>query len=181
MKQSTAFLNLVLPSYAGTFDLFRPFSFHGTEYPAYGSFWSHNEKFLLTKEMKLWETDNREYIFFIEAETLDETVLAQTDSLLREHVEPELVRGGQKVPPANHMYSYMTVIFMTENPISEAVQEKIRRYSFARTYRFSIRGYSETRLLAVNLSDGQMVFNKESKALLPLYQKVMDKMLASQT
>lgn len=176
MKQTTAFLNLVLPSYAGTFDLFRPFSFHGTEYPAYGAFWSHNEKFLLTKEMKLWETDNREYIFFVECETINEDELAKADRLLREYVEPELVRKGEKVPPANHMYSYMTIIMMTEKPIDEQMKQKLRRYHFSRTYRFHIRGYSEARVLAVNLEDGQLACNAEAKSLLPMYQKILGKL-----
>ena len=47
IMETADYLNQLLRKYSGTFDLYQPYVIHGKEYPAYGYFFSHTEKYVL--------------------------------------------------------------------------------------------------------------------------------------
>ena len=57
-----SYLNRLLVRYAGTFDLYTPYFLGGREFPAYGYFYSHVEKFVLTRGANMWSSDSYEHI-----------------------------------------------------------------------------------------------------------------------
>ena len=56
------YLDRLLVKYAGTFNIYTPFQIGGTEFPAYGYFYSHVEKFVLTRGANMWSSDSYEHI-----------------------------------------------------------------------------------------------------------------------
>ena len=60
---------------SGTFDIFKPYVIHGKEYPAYGYFFSHTEKYVLVREANMWSADSYEHILFIRAQELEQPLI----------------------------------------------------------------------------------------------------------
>lgn len=59
-------------------------------------------------------------------------------------MEPQLVRSSAKYPPPNHMYTFLTAIFISESRVSPEVKKEVQRFRYFKNYLASIRGYSET-------------------------------------
>jgi len=112
------YLDRLLAKYSSAFDIYQPYVIHGKEYPAYGYFFSHTEKYVLVREANMWSSDSYEHILFIETKEVTEALLEEAYEIVRDYMEPVLVRKGEKVPPPNHMYSYLTIAVLAEKTVS---------------------------------------------------------------
>ena len=61
-------------------------------------------------------------------------------SIIKEYMEPVLVRKGAELPPAGHMYSYLTIGLIAEQPLTPQMRKAIRHFKYEKGYRFNIRG-----------------------------------------
>ena len=121
-------LETLLESFQASYDVERACDINGDIYEAYASFRAANARYVLVKSAELWRAECFEHVFFrinrmeLTAETVDLFGRQVTD-----YIEPELVRHGEKWPPENHMYTYMTMIYICENGVSEEAAGRIRR------------------------------------------------------
>lgn len=162
--------------YASTFDLATDQQVGDEVFSLYGHFNVDNSQYVLSKKAKLWEANCQEHLLVRTVEdgkTLCEEDLRSIDRFLQEYVEPEYVRHGEKLPPQNHMYTYLTVVLITEGDLDRATAEYVKKYKFEKTYLLNIRGYMETRLVVVSLKDRQVATNRAGKSLVKLYQKLL--------
>lgn len=166
------YFDKVLKQYQGTFDIYRDYEIDGECYPAYGYFSSHSEKYVLVKEVQLWEANSYEHILFIDADEVNDAVLEKADRIFKEYMEPCLVRKGEKYPAKNHMYSFLTVIIFSSSQLSGEMKKKIEKYRFEKNYMFSIRGYSSGRLGVIDIVNGEVITNPAGKVLKKLYKKI---------
>lgn len=160
-----SYLETCLQYYQSTFDLERNYVYGGRSYDAYGRFYAHNEKYVLVREAQMWETNSFEHVFFRIVDELTTDMIDELRRMFSERAEPELVRRGEKYPPKNHMYSYLTCIFLCRRPPSREAQKALRSYRFSKTYLFSIRGWCEARIAAVSLTESRICTNRQGRVL----------------
>lgn len=172
---SSQFLENILREYASTFDIYRDYEYKGVVYPAYAQFYSHNEKYVLVKEAKLWEANCFEHILFIEQENVTEENIHNIKKLIAENMESDMVRKGEKLPPRNHMYTYITVIILCEGEISSKAVKLIKGFKFGKSYQFSIRGWSNAKLVCVDLKNKRFISNREGKTVKKLVDDIFKK------
>ena len=91
IMETADYLNQLLRKYSGTFDLYQPYVIHGKEYPAYGYFFSHTEKYVLVREANMWSADSYEHVLFITAQEVDQALIEEAEALVRNYMEPVLV------------------------------------------------------------------------------------------
>ncbi|MGF6907379.1 hypothetical protein [Fusobacterium sp. PH5-44] len=156
-------------AYFSTFDLVTPFKIDNKEYLGYGFFQNNAQKFVLVKNAKLWEVNSFEHIIFIEDNNSTEDAVEEGINLIKDYMEYNFVRKGKKYPETNHMYSFLTIIILTNNHISKELQYKITNFKFKRNYLLTIRGYSEGRLAIINPENNIFISNKASKSLKDFY------------
>lgn len=166
---SGEYMERLLPQYEAAFDLYRPYSIGGDTCEAYGYFCSHSEKYVLSREAKLWEADSFEHILFYSERRIDGSVLTRAVNILENVLEPEKVCCGGKNPEKNHMYSYLTCVLISEEKIDDGTVRRIRQYRFRKNYLFSLRGYSEGRIVAVDLANQKVFTNRAGKPMKKLY------------
>ena len=77
------YLDQLLRKYSGTFDIYQPYVIHGKEYPAYGYFFSHIEKYVLVREANMWSADSYEHVLFITAQEVDQALIEEAEALVR--------------------------------------------------------------------------------------------------
>lgn len=172
MVRPADYLDRLLLKYSGTFDIYQPYVIFGKEYPAYGYFFSHMEKYVLTRKANMWTSDSYEHVLFVNPEELTETLLNEYRTALVEYIEPELVRKGEKLPAENHMCSYLTVAVITEKPLSDAVKKAVRKFRFEKSYMHSIRGYSQARIAVASMEDEKVFVNGAGRKLKKMYADV---------
>ncbi len=166
-----AYLNVLLAKYAGHFDIYREHEVNGRKYTIYAYFSSLGEKYVLLKKAKLWSIKAYEHVFFVEEETLTVQMLDDAYREVTDYMEPVLVRRGEKYPEKDHMYTYLTFVYLCRKTPDEEVLKKAREFRFDRGYLFSTRGHSEVRIVVVDLESEQVYTNSAARSLRKMYVK----------
>ena len=106
---SDEFFERLLLSYSDYFDIIRDTSYKDLSVAAEAAFHSFSEKYVLVKKAQLWAAEAHEYVFFVRTGHLDEeTFRTYNDALLEE--------GLSRVEPKkDHMYTYVSVVFLAES------------------------------------------------------------------
>ena len=165
------FMEKLLKSYQSAFDITRPYDVEGDRYDAYAAFNVTSAKYVLVKKAELWRANCYEHTFFSCKDTLTAEDLRRFGSQIHTYIEPQLVRAGESCMPENHMYTYITGIFICENGLAEDVKKEIRKFKFFKNYRMGLRGYSEARLLVFDMEQHKVLGNRAARELIKGYQK----------
>ncbi len=173
--ENLGYFERILAEYEKTFDIYKDYHIQGEKFKAYGFFNSHSEKYLLVKEVQLWETKAFEHLFLSEKDIVTIEELNKILSLIPNYIEPQLIRKGEKYPEKNHMYSFITLVIFSKNIQDSILIEKIKKYKFEKNYLFSIRGYTQVRLLLVDTEKKTIFTNKAGKKLEKLYKHFINK------
>lgn len=166
------YLDRLLLKYSNNYNIYKPYRVGEKEYPAYGYFFSHNEKYILVQEANMWSMDSYEHVIFMEAEEITDEHVEEAKKLITEYMEDKLVRKGNKYPEKNHMSSILTVILLSRNPIESTLQKRIRKFHFDKGYKFQMRGFCRGRIAAVSMQDRKVCLNSQSKDLKSILQDV---------
>ena len=165
------YLDHLLRKYSGTFDIYQPYVIHDKEYPAYGYFFSHVEKYVLVREANMWSSDSYEHILFIEAEEVIPALIEEAYGIVREYMEPVLVRKGEDVPAPGHMYSYLTISIIAQKPLSKEMRKAVKHFKFEKGYRFNMRGFSQAHIICTTLEDEKVYTNYAGSKSAKLYKQ----------
>ena len=165
------YLDHLLRKYSGTFDIYQPYFIHGKEYPAYGYFFSHVEKYVLVREANMWSSDSYEHILFIEAEEVIPALIEEAYGIVREYMEPVLVRKGEDLPAPGHMYSYLTISIIAQKPLSKEMRKAVKHFKFEKGYRFNMRGFSQAHIICTTLEDEKVYTNYAGSKSAKLYKQ----------
>lgn len=165
-------LEKLLDSFENSYDIERGFNLNGDIYNAYARFNATGAKYVLVKKAELWRADCFEHVFFrLSREELTEKVIQDFRKQITDYIEPELVRGGKKWPESNHMYTYMTVIYICEEGAAWETEKMIRAFRYIKNYKLTIRGYSEARILVFDLKNRRIFGNRAARELVKGYKK----------
>lgn len=124
-------------------------------FTAQAEFKSHSEQCMLVKAAKIADIDSNDFVYF---------KLLKQESLSAENVE-NFVNvawndGLSKITPYyGHRNSDITVIILSET-IEKDTIKKIKKTNFSKSYKFGIYGWSNLRLCAMELSSGQIYYNR---------------------
>lgn len=168
------YLDRLLLRYAGTFNIYMPYQIHGKEYPAYGYFFSSVEKYVLIREVNMWTSNSHEHILFLTVDEVTEATIQEIRTLLETYFEPELVRKGQKYPDKDHMYSYLTIAFLSEKTPAKQIRKAIRHFKFEKGYLFNFRGFSQGRIICASMEDETVCSNYQARKLKKLYKQTFE-------
>lgn len=166
-------LEKILSTYRSNFDIEEPCAYHGQLYDAYAGFNLTSAKYVLVKRAELWRANCFEHAFFLCGEPVTPEDVSMFQRQLLEHMEPELVRGGGELPPKDHMYTYLTGIFISEKAVSPEVEKAVKKLRFRKNYRFAVRGYSEVRAVLLDVERKKIIGNPAAKELVKGYKKML--------
>ena len=164
------YLDQLLRKYSGTFDICQPYVIHGKEYPAYGYFFSHTEKYILVREANMWSSDSYEHVLFVEAPEADRFLIDEAYTVIKEYMEPILVRKGEALPAVGHMYSYLTISLIVDKSLSAEMRKAVKRFKFEKGYRFNVRGFSQAHIVCATMEDEKVYTNYAGRRTAKLYR-----------
>lgn len=166
------YLDRILLRYSGTFDIHRPYTMNGREFPAYGYFCSHVEKYVLVREANMWSSDSFEHILFLKEESCTTQLLEQLMELAVDYMEPMLVRRGEKNPPEHHMYTYLTFAILCDKAPDAEVKKAIKRFKFEKGYKLNMLGFSQAHIICASMEDEKVITNYAGRKSKKLYKEV---------
>ena len=175
---SSKYLDRLLARYSGTFNIYVPYVISNITFPAYGYFYSHVEKFVLTRNTNMWSSDSYEHVLFMPMNKVSVDDIADMKKILIDYVEPQLVRKGEELPPPNHMYSYMSVILISEKLPDKDTIRAVKRLSYDKGYQMNMRGFSQIQICLVSMEDEKIYHNfaasKKKKILKAIFKEVKE-------
>ena len=176
---STAeYLDHLLLKYAGTFNLYVPYRIGEKEYPAYGLFYMHKEKYVLVREVNMWELRSYEHLIFMETQEFTEDTLREAKGLVTDYMEPVLVRRGQELPEPNHMCSDINVVVVCAGPVDRQMAKRIRGFHFERGYKLNMRGFSRGNIFCVSLAERAYISNLQGREKKKLFMETFEDLAA---
>lgn len=167
-------LERLLESYSSSYDIERSYSINGDICEAYARFHVTSAKYVLVKKAELWRAHCHEHTFFYcPPDELDKKDIEKFREQIVSYIEPHLVREGKTCPEKDHMYTYITGIYICSDGVTEEGKKAVRKFRFLKNYRFAIRGYSEVRILVFDLKNNKVFGNHAAKPLVKGYKKVL--------
>lgn len=165
---SDEFFERLLLSYSDYFDIVRDTSYQNLPVAAEAAFHSRSEKYVLVKKAQLWAAEAHEYVFFVRVDHLDADTFRTYNTLLLEE-------GLSRVEPKkDHMYTYVTVLFLAES-IAPEVPKLIARTRCHRDYRMSLYGWMDYRVAARDCASKKIFTNWAGRPLKKTFRSVMKK------
>lgn len=127
-------------------------------FDAEAEFISHNEQYILVKAAKIAEIDSNEFVYFKSVDRLTEETLTELDKTAWE-------RGLSKVNPGpGHRNSDVSLIIIADK-IDEDAFKLARKLKHSKSYLFTFHGWSNYKLIAIDLSDNRTTFNRQGRTL----------------
>lgn len=157
MEEET-FLNLLNEKLKRNFDVYRDFQYNEEIYDLFAKSHVKNIRTFLTKKDVIDCYENNEYIFIKIVHDADENKVKLFVNNLIE-LEKEFVK-----PNPNHMSTYITGILLIKGS-TEDVRKYIKNFKYKKAYRFYLHGWSEVRIVLIDLSTDEIIFSKAAKPL----------------
>lgn len=151
----------IVAAHGGYYDILRDYQFEGRTFPAFASFHSHGEQYVLVKRAKMWEVETHDYLFFEKADHLSAANLEQ-------EIEFVTSKGLTKVIPGpSHMSSALSLVIVANSADDEALK-KAHKARFRKNFKLSLHGWADLRVAVVDLSRAggdRVTFNAAGKGL----------------
>ncbi|MBO6147601.1 MAG: hypothetical protein IJ827_06925 [Lachnospiraceae bacterium] len=125
-------------------------------------FRSHGEEYFLIKSAKLTEMDSSEVAFFADVEHLDTT---EYERLVDKVWDETLSRADVK---PNHRNSD-GILIIAADEIDADTKKKIKKTRRYKSYRFTLWGWSELRVIAYEHASAKVVSNRQGDMLKRLF------------
>jgi len=122
-------------------------------FDAEATFHSHGEQYVLVRAAKVADIDSNDYAFFKSEDTL-------TSENLDRYMHAAWETGMQRVKPYNgHRNSDVTLIILADS-VDQAIIRDIKKAKLYKSYKFSLWGWSNFRLIVKDLSSGAVYHNR---------------------
>ncbi|MCR5117462.1 MAG: hypothetical protein K6A97_08145 [Lachnospiraceae bacterium] len=153
-------LEALLPSYRTYYNII---SENVTQpFDAEAVFNSHNEQYYLVKKAKVADVDSNEFVFFKTVDVLDKETYEILDKTAWEE-------GIKRVEPSfGHKNSDVTLVIIADR-INVDCFERIKRAHHYTSYCFSLKGYSNFRVVALELKLKRLACNRRGKELRKMF------------
>lgn len=129
-------------------------------------YYEENEKYVLSRKANLWTTRAEEFIFLFKADNL-------TAEIVKEWIDYSVEEGMKRanIGP-NHMYTYITPIFICDTYDAEAVKA-IKKCRIYKSFHFSLHGWMDVHTAFFATQDAKIVSNGSGRTTGKILKKVL--------
>ncbi|MEA4933091.1 MAG: hypothetical protein VB071_05815 [Lawsonibacter sp.] len=130
----------------------------GTALKALCSYHLRDSQYVLVKKAELWAAESHEYLYLWSLDTLDSNALQHMFQWVLEDGEPRIK------PHSQHMYTYLSAVVLYEKADGKTLA-KLKTLKKRREFKLSLHGWMEFRIAAVDVSTGEITFNRSGKTM----------------
>ena len=126
---------------------------------------ARDERYWLTKSVKIWGNEKNEYCYVFSAEDFDAELAGKC-------IDWALADGLPRVKPhSEHQCTNVKVLFIADS-LSQEGAAFVKKKRFTKNYHFGLHGYTNLLTGAVDLATQQTVTNPEGHELAPFMKKL---------
>ena len=129
-------------------------------------FQSHNEQYFLIKSARISEANSNEFAYVYTAESLNAEELKNLDQCAWE-------QGTANVQPNYYHRSTDVALIIIAERIDEEAKKLMKKLNHSKSYQFGLKGYSNYRLVALELSTGMVIHNRQGQNLKKLVSNII--------
>lgn len=189
------YLDKILDRMTSTHNITRNFTADGRTFAAHALYKASSEKYVLSRKANLWKVSESEHVLFMTLpENADpgtdpganpgadsdadpgaspEALFEEAGRLISDYMEPVLSRGNEKYPPKDHMRTFLTAVLVLERSPGPELIRKVRRYRFDKSYLFSLRGFSQGRIIVVDLPSKKVYTSPAAKDVAAFFRQAL--------
>ena len=189
------YLDKILDRMTSTHNITRNITADGRTFAAYALYEASSEKYVLSRKANLWKVSESEHVLFMTLpENADpgtdpgansdadsganpgaspEALFEETGRLISDYMEPVLSRGNEKYPPKDHMRTFLTAVLVLERSPDQELIRKVRRFRFDKSYLFSLRGFSQGRIIVVDLPSKKVYTSPAAKDVAAFFRQAL--------
>lgn len=189
------YLDKILDRMTSTHNITRNFTADGRTFAAYALYEASSEKYVLSRKANLWKVSESEHVLFMTLpENADPGADSEADSdtdssadssadpealfdeagcLISDYMEPVLSRCNEKYPLKDHMRTFLTAVLVLERSPGPELIRKVRRYRFDKSYLFSLRGFSQGRIIVVDLPSKKVYTSPAAKDVAAFFRQAL--------
>ena len=146
------YLNKLPDAYSHHYDIARDVVIGEHAFPATATYFLRDENYLISRKHVLSAVESHEYVYFFLTDHLDVPTLRAQIELTRQ-------LGLSNIQPSKvHMCSYVTLVVLADTIDPEA-KRLIRRTRFRKNYLWSLHGWMEYHLAAMECSTNSFYSN----------------------
>lgn len=123
-----------------------------------------SEKYFLAKKISLYAFQNDEYVGLIDC----------PNGISREEIEKYVGESKRYISTLKkneeHMSSVYTLAFISSKPITQDVADFVKKTKFHKDFLFTLRGWADLALLAVDLQNMEIYANRQGKKSMQFYE-----------
>lgn len=189
------YLEKILDRMTSTHNITRNFTANGKTFAAHALYEASSEKYVLSRKANLWKVSESEHVLFMTLpENADpgtdpgadpgadsdadpgaspEALFEEAGRLISDYMEPVLSRGNEKYPPKDHMRTFLTAVLVLERSPGPELIRKVHRYRFDKSYLFSLRGFSQGRIIVVDLPSKKVYTSPAAKDVAAFFRQAL--------
>lgn len=189
------YLDKILDRMTSTHNITRNFTADGRTFATYALYEASSEKYVLSRKANLWKVSESEHVLFMTLpENADpgtdpganpgadsdadpgaspEALFEESGRVISDYMEPVLSRGNEKYPPKDHMRTFLTAVLVLERSPGPELIRKVRRYRFDKSYLFSLRGFSQGRIIVVDLPSKKVYTSPAAKDVAAFFRQAL--------
>jgi len=156
------YIDIIEKRLTQNFDIAHDVTIMDQNIPLFAKMEVHNEKYFAAKSVKVWRAENYEYCFVQFFDHVNEATVEQFQRFLIEAVDHYVT------PHSEHMSSIITGI-MAVDDFPPSLEKKIKQFKHKKMYSFSFKGWSDIRLIVVNLHSNRVISNRKGREVQEFY------------
>ncbi len=118
----------------------------------------HGEQYFLIKSAKITDIDSREFAFFKTTEELTQADLDEWDRVAWE-------TGMARVQPSPSHRNTDVALVLICGHLSPEMAKAVKKKKHYQSYAWGLKGWSNYRVIAIGLSDGNIAYNRQGESL----------------
>ena len=156
-------VNRLCDIYSGEFDV-RLCEEHQKPLAAQMDFYAESSKYVLSKKAKLWEANSFEYVYLFNVPHLTKEIYDQCEKLAYDE-------GMARIKPGpNHMYTYITALFVCDSCDEEA-RKALKRCKLYKSFRMSYWGWMDFHTALAELPEEKVSSNASGHSAAQVFKQ----------
>jgi hypothetical protein len=152
------FINEMANQYTMQFNVYREEKLGKTELDFYAEFQRRDEKYLMTKTIKVWSVENQQYAF----------VKSQANGISTEDIKQfakEIDTRIKEFVPAkrDHMSTYFVGFIVTNQPVDKKVMKEVRKARKLQFLKYGLHGWADRYIAIVDLTERKVYVNNKGR------------------
>jgi len=163
----SSYLDIIENRLSGYFSIQKHINLHGQFIDLFGTLEVQNEKYFVSKSIKLWRAENYEYVFL---KALNSDLTEQTLQEFIKYLQDAIINFVK--PHSDHMESLITGVLIVDQEPDSQLQKQISSFRYRKNFKLTLEGWAEIRLILVVPSTNKVVANRRGKEVKRFYTPV---------